>query len=62
MTCLFLSGTENLKYKQLNTELKNNYIIGLYDYPQYLPAAIKILSNYILESVKSRSFRNNSGK
>ena len=45
--CMFLRISDNLRYKQLNTELKNNYIMGMDRYPQDLPEFMKLLNNYI---------------
>ena len=47
LTFLFLTGADNLMCKQLKTVIKNNYIVGLYSYPQYRPGVMKLLNNYI---------------
>ena len=47
---MLLIGLDKLRYKQLNTELKNNYIMGMDGYPQDLPGFIKLLNSYIVES------------
>ena len=47
LTFLFLTGADNLRCKQLKTVMKNNYIVGLYSYPQYRPGVMKLLNNYI---------------
>ena len=59
---MFLSLSENFRYKQLKTRLKNNYILGMYGYPQYPPGVVKILNNYITENENNRNFRKISGK
>ena len=41
LTCMFLIGAEKLIYKKLNTNIKNNYIIGLKGNPHYLPLVMK---------------------
>ena len=51
-----------MRYKQLNTYLKNNYIMGMDRYPQDLLGVIKLLNNHIIESGNNRSFRNISRK
>ena len=45
---MFLNVSGNLSYKQLNTYLKNKYIMGLQSYTQNLIGAIKPLNNYII--------------
>ena len=48
IACMFLIVSENLRYKQLNKELKNNYIVVMDGYPQDLPVVMKLLNNYIV--------------
>ena len=59
---MLLSEADNLRYKQLQTEPKNNYIMSMYGYPQYLLGLMKLLNNYISESDKIRNFRKTSGE
>ena len=59
---MFVSGEENWRYKQLKAELKNNYIMGMYGYPQDPLGIMKLLNSYRSESGNNRSFRNKSGK
>ena len=47
LMCMFLNRADNLRYKQLKTELKNNYIVVMYGYPQHLLGVMKLLNNYI---------------
>ena len=47
MTCIFLIGADNLRYKQLNVYLNSNYIIGMYGYHQDILVVVKLLNNYI---------------
>ena len=47
MTCIFLIGADNLRYKQLNVDLNSNYIIGMYGYHQDILVVVKLLNNYI---------------
>ena len=58
MTCLLLNGTNNLSYKQLKTEPKKNYIIGLDGYPEQLPLLMKLINNYISDRKKRDSGKN----
>ena len=60
--CLFLSGAEKLRYKQLNIEIKNNYIIGLYGYNQDLSGVMKLLNNYIAESGRNKKIERTTGR
>ena len=53
LNCLLLRGANNLRYKKLRTELKNNYIMGLDGYLQDLSGVMKLLNNYITESRKT---------
>ena len=47
LTYMFLRGSENLRYKQTKTYLKNSYIMGMDGYPQDLQGVMKLLNNYI---------------
>ena len=47
LTYMFLRGADNLKYKQLKTDLRNNHIMGMDGYPQDLLGFMKLLNNYI---------------
>ena len=47
LTCMFIIRADNLRYKQLNIELKNNCIMGIDRYSQDLPGVMKLLNNYI---------------
>ena len=59
---MFLSGKDNFGYNQLNTYIKNNYVVGMDRYPQDLPVVIKLLNKYITESGKNKNFRKISRK
>ena len=59
---MFLSGSDNLSYKKLKKELKNNYIMGLDGHPQDLSGVMKLLNNYKTESGNNINFRNTSRK
>ena len=52
LTCPFLSGRDNLRYKQLRTVLNNNYIMGMNGNPCYLPGFINLLKIYLIEWIK----------
>ena len=54
---MLLRRAEKVRYKQLNTELKNNYIMGMDGYPQDLPGVIKLLNNYITSSGNNKNLR-----
>ena len=47
LTFQFLSKLDNFSYKQLNTQIKNKYIMGMGRYPQYLLGFITLINNYI---------------
>ena len=59
---MFPSREYNFRYKQTNTYLNNNYIVGTDGYPQDLPGVMKLLNKYITESENNRNFRKASGK
>ena len=59
---MFLNGAYKLRYKQLKTELKNNYTMGMDGYLQYLPRVMKILNIYIPEDGNNTNFRKIPGK
>ena len=54
---MFLRVSDNLRYKKINTELKNIYITGIYGYPQDLLVVMKLLNNYITENGRNNCFR-----
>ena len=59
---MFLSITDNLRYKKLKKDMKNNYIMVMDGYPQDLLGVMKLLKNYITESGNNRNFNKTSGK
>ena len=52
---MLLIGAYNLRYKQLDNGLKNNYIMGLDGYPQEPPVFMKLLKSYISEIQKTET-------
>ena len=45
---IFLIGEDKLRNKKLNTQLNNNYIMGMDGYPQDLPVTMKLIKDHIL--------------
>ena len=58
---MLLSGEDNLRYTQFNTELNKNYTMGLDGCPQDILEVTKLLKSY-LSKKKKRHFRKTYGK
>jgi len=43
---MFISGADNLRYKQLKNELENYHIKGKDSYPKTYDESMKMLENY----------------
>ena len=54
---MLLSAPDNLRYKQLKTEIKNNHIMGMDGFPQDLAGVMKLINNYITENGNNRNLR-----
>ena len=46
LTCLFISGADNTRYKQLKNELENNHLKGKDSYPKTYDEEMKMMENY----------------
>ena len=46
LSCLLLSGADNLRYKSLKEDLSNDYLKGKDAYPKTYEATLKLLNNY----------------
>ena len=41
---MFLSGTDNLRYNKIKTEIKNNWVVGMDGYHQEIPGGVNLLN------------------
>ena len=46
LTCLFLLMADNGRYKPLNTELENNFLLGKQEYPTNTLAAKRLMTDF----------------
>ena len=56
LACVFLAGTDRLRYETAINDLNNDFVQGTMNYPKDVPAMMALLNNRIEDGSENRRF------